>query len=71
LEIFLEIIEHNESGKILERNNPAELAEVILKSCTTDDLNKMGENAKCLSESKYSWKNIAMLTKNVYEILFK
>jgi len=68
---FSENIEHNKSGKILERNTPAELAEVILESCSTDDLKKMGEYAKCLSESKYSWKNIAKLTTNIYGILFK
>ena len=39
---FSEIIEHNKSGMILERNTPAALAEFILESCTTDDLKKMG-----------------------------
>lgn len=63
---FSEIIEHNKSGKILDKNTASDLAEVILELYSDYDLEKMGEYAKSLSESKYSWKNIAELTKKVY-----
>jgi len=68
---FKEIIEHNKSGVILELNTASCLADAILKLSLNNDLGRIGEYAKSLSESKYSWKNIAKLTANVYGNLFK
>jgi glycosyltransferase involved in cell wall biosynthesis len=66
---FSETIEHNKSGIILENNTVSNLANTILEVSFNDDLRRMGEYAKSLSESKYSWENIAELTTDVYELL--
>jgi len=66
---FSEVIEHNKSGKILEKNSVSDLAELILELCSDDDLEKMGKYAKYLSENKYSWENVCKKTLKVYNTL--
>ena len=55
----------------MKNNTAACLADAILELSSSNNLSKMGEYAKPLSESKHSLQNIAKLIKNVYEILFK
>jgi glycosyltransferase involved in cell wall biosynthesis len=68
---FKEIIEHNKSGVILENNTASCLADAVYDLSLKNNLGKMGKYSKSLSETKYSWKNIANLTTNVYGFLFK
>jgi D-inositol-3-phosphate glycosyltransferase len=64
---FEEIIENGKDGYILEKNDSRCLAETIQKAfCDIATLEKMGRIVKQISESKYSWRDIARQTKDLY-----
>ena len=66
---FEEVIEHNKCGFILDTNDVDDLAKWI--EIAFSDLNKlkqMGNYCLALSKSKYSWKNIANKTTDIYRI---
>lgn len=65
---FPETIENGKSGYVVAGNNPDNLSEVILQA--TKDIGKlkeMGEYAKKLNDTKYSWDDIGEKTKEVYK----
>lgn len=65
---FSEIIENGKSGYIVKVNNTECLAETILQSFENGtDLEEMGAYARKLSETKYSWLEIAKKAKALYE----
>ncbi|MBC8176888.1 MAG: glycosyltransferase family 4 protein [Deltaproteobacteria bacterium] len=67
---FPETIEQGKTGYIVKRNDGQELAAVILKAFSNmSRLEEMGEEARKLSKTKYSWGNIAKLTARVYKSL--
>ena len=65
---FIESIEENKSGYVVSANSPVGLSEKIIQTFSNrQKLEEMGEYARQLSESKYSWKNSAELMKQIYE----
>lgn len=63
-----EAVEHGRSGFLVPANSPAELAEGILKLVTDNALAKvMGEYARHLSETRFSWRSVARQIVNVYD----
>lgn len=64
---FPETVLHGETGFVLEENNAVNLAQTI-KAAFSDSvrLDELGHHAKRLSESKYSWNNIAIKTADAY-----
>ncbi|MGA8264682.1 MAG: glycosyltransferase family 4 protein [Ignavibacteriaceae bacterium] len=65
---FSETIEHKKSGILLKGNGAIELAEKINEAFVNKkNLIKMGEYAKGLSETKYSWRDIAKKTASIYK----
>ena len=66
---FEEVIEHNKCGFILDTNDVDDLSKWI--EIAFSDMNKlkeMGNYCLALSKSKYSWKNIANKTTDIYKI---
>ena len=65
-----EAVEHGRSGFLVPAQSPAELADAILKLAANPDLAKvMGEYARHLSETRFSWKTVARQILKVYEQL--
>jgi glycosyltransferase involved in cell wall biosynthesis len=67
-----EAVEHGRSGFLVPANSPTELAEGILKLVTNRELAKvMGEYARHLSETRFSWKSVARQIVKVYDGLLE
>ena len=65
-----EAVEQGRSGFLVPVNSPPELAEAILKLVTNHELAKiMGEYARHLSETRFSWRSVARKIIKVYEQL--
>jgi glycosyltransferase involved in cell wall biosynthesis len=63
-----EAVEHGRSGFLVPANSPTELAEGILKLVTNHELAKvMGEYARHLSETRFSWRSVARQIVKVYD----
>jgi glycosyltransferase involved in cell wall biosynthesis len=64
---FTEVIEHGKSGFLLDSNDAENLAKWIsIAFSDSDQLNKMGEYASHLNETKYSWQTAALKTIEIY-----
>ena len=67
-----EAVEPGRSGFLVPAQSPRELAEAILKLVTDHELAKsMGEYARHLSETRFSWRSVARQIVNVYEQLLE
>jgi glycosyltransferase involved in cell wall biosynthesis len=67
---FSEVIEDGRSGFLLKENSAECLAETILGAFSNSTrLENMGDYARQLSETRYSWIDIARRTKGLYEAL--
>jgi glycosyltransferase involved in cell wall biosynthesis len=67
-----EAVEQGRSGFLVPVNSPPELAEAILKLVTNRELAKiMGEYARHLSETRFSWRSVARQIIKVYEQLLE
>jgi D-inositol-3-phosphate glycosyltransferase len=67
-----EAVEHGRSGFLVPAYSPPELAEAIRKLVTNHELAKvMGEYARHLSETRFSWRSVARRIVNVYDGLLK
>ena len=65
-----EAVEHGRSGFLVPAQSPAELGEGIMKLVTNPELAKlMGEYARHLSETRFSWKTVARQILKVYDQL--
>ena len=65
---FSEVIDDGKSGYLLEENSAGCLSETILGAFSNNTrLGDMGHYARRLSETKYSWLDIAKGTKDLYE----
>ena len=65
---FDEAIEHGKSGMIVDPDNVDVLAKELLDmSKSKSSLKEMGEYARMLNETKYSWQDIARKTIAVYK----
>lgn len=65
---FAEVIEDGKSGYLLKENNAECLSETMLEAFSnTTRLENMGDRARKLSETKYSWLEIAKRTGKLYE----
>jgi glycosyltransferase involved in cell wall biosynthesis len=65
---FSEVIEDGRSGYLLPENSAQCLSETIMGAFANGSrLQNMGKYARKLSESKYSWLEIARKTKDLYE----
>jgi len=60
------------SGRVLKLNNASDLAETITEMFKDKSmLNEMGRYAKHLSETKYSWQDIAKQTIQIYSSVIR
>jgi glycosyltransferase involved in cell wall biosynthesis len=67
-----EAVEHGRSGFLVPAHSPTELANGILKLVTNPELAKvMGEYARHLSETRFSWRTVARHMVNVYDRLLE
>lgn len=67
---FEECIEEGKSGFLLNQNTAEQFADKLMEAFSNPaKLSEMGEYARHLNETKYSWKNAALLTKMMYEAL--
>jgi glycosyltransferase involved in cell wall biosynthesis len=67
-----EAVEHSRSGFLVPVNSPPELAQAILKLVTNRELAKiMGEYARHLSETRFSWRTVARQIVKVYDQLLE
>jgi glycosyltransferase involved in cell wall biosynthesis len=67
-----EAVEHGRSGFLVPASSPPELAEGILKLAANPELAKvMGEYARYLSETRFSWKSVARQILRVYDRLLE
>lgn len=67
-----EAVEQGRSGFLVPANSPKELAGGILKLVTNHELAKvMGEYARHLSETRFSWRSVARQIIGVYEGLLE
>src|SRR5206468_3279445 len=65
-----EAVEHGRSGFLVPACSPPELADKILTLITNPELTKvMGEYARHLSETRFSWKSVAKQITQVYNHL--
>lgn len=65
---FCEVIENNKSGILLKGDSFEELSEIInIAFKNKKELTKMGKYARQLSNTKYSWDDVAQRTINVYK----
>lgn len=63
-----EAVEHGRSGFLVSAESPSELSQGILKLVSNRDLAKvMGEYARHLSETRFSWRSVARKIIQVYE----
>jgi len=64
---FLEFIVDGESGSLAESNDESGLANSIMKFFqNSDNIVRMGENAKRMSDTMFSWDSIAIEMNNIY-----
>lgn len=69
---FNEVIVDGKSGRVLKLNNASDLAETITEMFKDKSmLNEMGRYAKHLSETKYSWQDIAKQTIQIYSSVIR
>lgn len=67
-----EAVEHERSGFLVPANSPRDLADAILKLVTDHERAKMmGEYARHLSETRFSWRSVARQIIKVYEHLLE
>jgi glycosyltransferase involved in cell wall biosynthesis len=67
-----EAVEQGRSGFLVPANSPPELAEGILKLVNNAELARaMGEYARHLSETRFSWKTVARQINKVYDQLLE
>jgi glycosyltransferase involved in cell wall biosynthesis len=67
-----EAVEQGRSGFLVPANSPPELAEAILRLVNKPELAKvMGEYARHLSETRFSWKSVARQILKVYDQLLE
>lgn len=67
---FDESIEHGKSGLLLDENTSEDLAKKIREYFKSkNNMDQMGKYAKELSDSKYSWINVAEKTNNLYGMI--
>ena len=67
-----EAVEPEKSGFLVPENSPSELAEAILKLVDNPELAKtMGEYARYLSETRFSWRSVARQIVQVYKQLLE
>lgn len=67
-----EAVEPEKSGFLVPENSPSELAEAILKLVDNPELAQtMGEYARHLSETRFSWRSVARQIVQVYEQLLE
>lgn len=67
-----EAVEQGRSGFLVPANSPSELANGILKLVTNRELAKvMGEYARHLSETRFSWRSVARQIIKVYDSLLE
>jgi glycosyltransferase involved in cell wall biosynthesis len=67
-----EAVEHGRSGFLVPANSPLQLAETILKLVTNHELAKiMGEYARHLSGTRFSWRSVARQIVRVYDQLLE
>ncbi len=67
-----EAVEHGRSGFVVPASAPPELADGILKLVKNPELAKvMGQYARHLSETRFSWKTVARQIVKVYEELLE
>jgi glycosyltransferase involved in cell wall biosynthesis len=65
-----EIVDFGKSGFIVPPKDVNALAQAIMKTLSNPDhMEEMGNYAKYLSETVYSWNSIALKTINVYNSL--
>lgn len=65
-----EVVDAGKSGFIVPPKDVNALAQAIMKTISDpDQMEKMGNYAKYLSETVYSWDNIALKTLDVYQSL--
>ena len=65
-----EVIQDNIDGLLVEFDNPHNIADQVVKLLRNKKLRKrLGEQGKVKVETFHSWRNIAYLTKNVYDNL--
>ena len=63
-----EAVEHGRSGFLVPAYSPPELADGILKLVMNPELAKvMGQYARHLSETRFSWKSVARKILRVYD----
>lgn len=67
---FEEFIEDGKSGFVANSNDSIGVAEAIVRFYSTpDNVNKMCSYARSLNDTKYSWTNIGLLMKEIYQQL--
>ncbi|HET6594610.1 MAG TPA: glycosyltransferase family 4 protein [Anaerolineales bacterium] len=67
-----EVVEHGRSGFLVSPESPYELAQGILKLVNNRELTKiMGEYARHLSETRFSWRSVARQMLQVYDGLLE
>ncbi len=67
-----EAVEHGRNGFLVPASSPPELADGILKLVTNPELAKvMGEYARHLSETRFSWRTVARQIIRVYDQLLE
>ena len=67
-----EAVEQGRSGFLVPANSPPELAQGILKLVTNHELAKvMGEYARHLSETRFSWRSVARQILKAYDQLLE
>ena len=66
-----EIIEHNQTGILIEPNNTQKLLEEIMKLFTNPEVKNRLINSAYTNVQKYDWKNVGKLYLNLYSKLLK
>ena len=67
-----EVIRDNIDGLLVEFDNPRNIADQVVKLLSNKKLRKrLGEQGKAKVETFHSWRNIADITKTVYDNLIK
>jgi glycosyltransferase involved in cell wall biosynthesis len=68
---FTDTVTHGKTGYLFKSGDHIDLARQIKYALSDAMLNKIGSNAKIYLEKHYSWKKIALLTRNLYDELLK
>ncbi|MHA1457336.1 MAG: glycosyltransferase [Promethearchaeota archaeon] len=68
--IKIRLLQDNINGLLVEFDNPHNIADQVVKLLRNKKLRKrLGEQGKVKVETFHSWRNIAYMTKNVYDNL--